>query len=197
MIVYGTGGHAKVVAAALNDQVDLFFDDNPKESTFRDVEVKRYAPDILHETPLIIAIGDGLVREQVSRLIKHRAGSVIADSAVVHSSVQIGPGSQILQNALVQPDTVIDEHVIINSSASVDHDCRIGSFCHIAPNSTLCGDVTIGRQTLVGAGAVVLPGIEIGENCVVGAGAVVIDNVPDNSTVVGNPARVVKSQHDA
>jgi acetyltransferase-like isoleucine patch superfamily enzyme len=46
---------------------------------------------------------------------------------------------------------------------------------------------------MIGAGAVVLPQIKIGENAVVGAGAVVTRDVGDHTLVVGNPARVAKS----
>jgi serine O-acetyltransferase len=50
---------------------------------------------------------------------------------------------------------------------------------------------TIGNNVVIGAGAIVLGNILIGENSRVGAGAVVTKSVPPNSTVVGNPARVV------
>ena len=50
---------------------------------------------------------------------------------------------------------------------------------------------TIGNNVIVGAGAKVLGNITIGDNCRVGAGSVVIQNVPEHSTVVGVPARIV------
>ena len=51
---------------------------------------------------------------------------------------------------------------------------------------------TLGNHVVVGAGAKVLGGISIGDNVKVGANAVVLRSVPPNSTVVGNPGRVVK-----
>ncbi len=51
--------------------------------------------------------------------------------------------------------------------------------------------VRIGPNTWIGAGAMVLKGVKIGENSIVGAGSVVMYNVPANTVVVGNPARVV------
>ena len=67
----------------------------------------------------------------------------------------------------------------------------IGDFSHIAPGAVLCGNVKVGRKSFIGAGAVIRQGIIIGDNVMVGAGAVVIRDVPDNTTVVGNPQRVL------
>ena len=50
---------------------------------------------------------------------------------------------------------------------------------------------TIGNNVIIGAGAKVLGNITIGDNCRVGAGSVVIQNVPEHSTVVGVPGRIV------
>jgi len=51
---------------------------------------------------------------------------------------------------------------------------------------------TLGNRVVVGTGAKVLGNILIGDNVKVGAGSVVVHNVPDNSTVVGVPGRVVR-----
>ena len=53
---------------------------------------------------------------------------------------------------------------------------------------------TIGNFVTIGAGAKVLGNITIGENSRIGAGSVIVDNVPENSTVVGIPGRIVKQQ---
>ena len=53
---------------------------------------------------------------------------------------------------------------------------------------------TLGNNIVVGSGAKVLGNIEIGSNSRIGAGSVVVDNVPENSTVVGIPGRIVKQK---
>jgi maltose O-acetyltransferase len=50
--------------------------------------------------------------------------------------------------------------------------------------------VTIGRDVWIGGGAIVLPGVTIGDRAIIGAGAVVTKDVPADSRVVGNPARI-------
>lgn len=51
--------------------------------------------------------------------------------------------------------------------------------------------IVIGRNVWMGAGSMILKGVRIGDNAVVGAGAVVASNVPANSIVFGNPAKVI------
>ena len=53
-------------------------------------------------------------------------------------------------------------------------------------------DVKICNNVWIGAGVIIMPGITVGENSVVGAGSVVTKDVPPNTVVVGNPARVLR-----
>ena len=77
---------------------------------------------------------------------------------------------------------------------------EIGDFVTLFQGVTLGGTgkergkrhPTLGNHVVVGAGAKVLGGIRIGDNVKVGANAVVLRSVPPNSTVVGNPGRIVK-----
>ncbi len=51
----------------------------------------------------------------------------------------------------------------------------------------------IGKKCFIGANAIIMPGINIGDEVIVGSGAIVTKDVESNSIVVGNPARIIKS----
>lgn len=52
--------------------------------------------------------------------------------------------------------------------------------------------VVVNSGSVIGAGAIILPGVEIGKESFVAAGAIVTKNVPDNSLVGGNPAKLIR-----
>lgn len=80
--------------------------------------------------------------------------------------------------------------VTIHEAASVGSNTQIE--VNVTIGETLPGFAPcIGENCLIGTGAVILGNITVGNNVKVGANAVVIDDVPDNVTVVGVPARIV------
>ena len=58
---------------------------------------------------------------------------------------------------------------------------------------TKIGCVTIGDNVFIGAGTVVLPNVVIGSNVIVGANSTVTHNIPDNTVIAGNPAKIIDS----
>lgn len=62
--------------------------------------------------------------------------------------------------------------------------------------TTVCKPVKIGNRVWIGIGATILAGVTVGDNSVVAAGAIVTKEVPPNSVVAGNPAKVIKKFND-
>lgn len=83
----------------------------------------------------------------------------------------------------------IGDNVTISDARILMHD---GSTKHVT-GYTLVGKVKIGSNVFIGADAVILPGVNIGDNVIVGAASVVSKDIPNNSVVAGNPARIIAS----
>ena len=149
-------------------------------------------PGQLNDIPCVIAIGNNITRQQIALKQSRTYLTAIHASAIVDQHVTINEGTVIMQGAIVQRDSKIGKHCIINTNASVDHDNLIGDFVHVSPGATLCGNVQIGEGTHIGAGATILPNIRIGAWCKIGAGAVVTNDIADNSTAIGIPAKVIQ-----
>jgi serine O-acetyltransferase len=105
-------------------------------------------------------------------------------------------GIEIHPAAKIGRRLVIDHGmgVVIGETAEVGDDCY---FYHqvtlgVARTSSGKRHPTVGNNVIIGAGAKVLGPITVGDNARVGSNAVVLDNVPDNTTVVGIPARPVQ-----
>ncbi len=119
-----------------------------------------------------------LAARAVSTLARHRTG------------IEIHPGATIGRGLFIDHGM----GVVIGETA------EIGDNCTLYQGVTLGGtgkDVgkrhpTLGNNVLVGSGARVLGPLIIADNCKIAAGAVVLANIPDNSTAVGVPARIVR-----
>jgi sugar O-acyltransferase (sialic acid O-acetyltransferase NeuD family) len=194
MIIYGAGGHAKVVYDCLISQGDKLvgvFDDNPDRSLNGSNVMSPYNIELLPKEELIISIGSNKTRYELANCIKHQYGIVKHHTALISDRSSIGSGSMIMANAVIQMGTKIGRHTIINTGAIIEHDSILEDFVHIGPGAVVCGEVKIENGAFIGANATVLPGVKIGEWAVIGAGAVVLNDVEKGIKVAGNPAKII------
>lgn len=124
----------------------------------------------------------------------------IAPDAHVIGNVTLGEDVGIWFGSVIRGD---NEPIVIGARSNVQEGAMfhtdpgfpvvVGEGCTIGHHAIVHG-ATIGDNSLIGMGAVVLNGARIGRNCLVGAGALVTERkeFPDNSLIVGSPARAVR-----
>jgi carbonic anhydrase/acetyltransferase-like protein (isoleucine patch superfamily) len=124
----------------------------------------------------------------------------VADSATVLGRVTMGENSSVWYGAVLRGDNdtiTLGDRVNIQDGSVLHTDhgypMVLGKDVSVGHQVMLHG-CTIGEGSLIGIQAVVLNGAKIGRNCLVGAGSVVTEGkeFPDNSLILGSPAKAVR-----
>ena len=177
-----------------NMLLEYLVDDHPPADFFHHLEIFKPAEHLLKDKKVIIAIGDGVIREKIANTIKNICDfeTLIHYSAFVSRFSDVGKGTVVMPQVCVNAEVKIGNHCIINTASVIEHDCVIEDFVHISPTVTLAGNITIKKRAQIGIGTRIIQGVTIGEDAIIGAGAVIIEDVPAGATVVGNPGKIIK-----
>ena len=122
-----------------------------------------------------------------AKYLKFLGVNISQPTGYIHPSVEFdGVNYKLIT---IGERTTISKNVLI-----LTHDYSINrGLYYLKLNETgrFLKPINIGSNCFIGARAVLLPGTSIGDNVIVGTGAVVKGNIPNNSIVVGNPAKVI------
>jgi len=98
---------------------------------------------------------------------------IISPRAYVSKYAEIGEGTVVMHDALVNSNVKIGKNCIINTKALIEHDCIIEDNCHISTGAIVNGGVVVGEGSFIGSNAVTKEIIKIPEKSFIKAGSVV------------------------
>lgn len=111
-------------------------------------------------------------------------------SLLVGDDVDVGAGAVLVRGIL--RDTVVASGARLGNMVNIGHNTFVGPNAFVSAGAILCGSSSVGEASWIAPQSVVRNSVGVGRGATVGLGAVVIRDVPDGTTVVGNPSRVLR-----
>lgn len=208
IILVGGGGHCKVIIDILkeNNDYDEILISDLKENLGKEIlGIKiEYTDDQLEDLykkgykNAFVSMGKVEINEQRKKIfnkiknIGFNTPVIISKSANVSQYSEIGEGTFIGKNVVINPGTQIGKNCIINTGSIIEHDCIIEDNVHIGPGAILSGGTYVGKNSFIGTGAIIIQNINISQDTLIGAGAVVVKDINEPGVYVGTPARKIK-----
>ena len=109
---------------------------------------------------------------------------------IIEDNCEIGCGSTIDRGSL--SNTIIGKNTFLDNQVHIAHNNKIGENCIIAGQVGFAGSSTLGNNVMIGGQAGISGHLNVGNNVQIGGGSGVIKDVPDNSKVMGYPAKDLK-----
>ncbi|MBD1157203.1 UDP-3-O-(3-hydroxymyristoyl)glucosamine N-acyltransferase [Pelagibacterales bacterium SAG-MED20] len=110
---------------------------------------------------------------------------------IINDNAEIGCGSTIDRGSI--SNTIIGKNTFLDNQIHIAHNNKIGDNCIIAGQVGFAGSSTLGNNVMIGGQAGISGHLKIGDNVQIAGGSGVIKSIPDNSRVMGYPAKDLKS----
>jgi sugar O-acyltransferase (sialic acid O-acetyltransferase NeuD family) len=154
--------------------------------------------DTTPRTPFTLGLSSATHRARAAHAAAtggwHTVEALVDPTAILPSTASVEHGAYVNAGAVLGSHASVGCHANVNRASTIGHDVRLGFAASTGPGVVLAGGVVVGAGAFVGAGATVLPELTIGAGATVGAGAVVTKDVAPGDVVIGNPARVLRTQ---
>lgn len=205
LVIIGAGGFAREVKWLANEIGGYHFvgyvvSDPDKSSPYDSTDEILGDFSWLAQNPdafdcLAMGIGNAAPRLKVANELEPLYGPDFWP-AMVHPSAnfdaptaRLGHGVQICANVIGTVNLVFEPFAMVNLACTLGHEAVLKRACTLNPTVNISGGVEIGEGALIGTGAQILQYLTVGRGAIVGGGSVVTKDVPDETLVVGIPAK--------
>lgn len=206
-VIIGAGTYGQVYSKYLSEEYDIegYFDDDDnllgKEIDSIPVIGSIFQIDEFinknKEIAIFVPIGNNKVRVKLLEdfnQLGYNTPSFIHADAKIHNSVIIGKAVYILPASNIMPMTELRDFVMVSMGVNIAHHVIVEKGCFFSQGSNIGASMLLRENAYLGISTTIMTGVKVvGANSLIGAGSVVIRNVEDGVTVVGVPARVIKS----
>ncbi|MFD2562438.1 NeuD/PglB/VioB family sugar acetyltransferase [Aquimarina rubra] len=208
-VIIGAGTQGQVYASYLKEagvNIIGFIDDNPdligKDvinipviGMYKDLFLEEFKDKI---QDVYCPIGVNAVRVSYLSTLKKEGYGIpgfLHHTVSIAPDVTIGEAVYMLAGNIVMPHTTIGNYIMINMDSTIAHHVTLEDGVFMSSGVNIGALINVRKNAYIGMGVTAMTGIkEIGKETLIGAGTVIIKDVPEYTTVVGNPARVIKTK---
>lgn len=149
---------------------------------------------------VVIAIADTALRSRLAEFFRDnrmlKFPNLIDPSVILSESVLMGEGNVICAGSILTVGVRLGDFCIMNLDCTVGHEVVMEDFVTVNPGVNISGNVRLAKGVNLGTGSQILQGRYIGANTVIGAGSVVLEDLPNDCTAVGVPAKIIKDRRE-
>jgi sugar O-acyltransferase (sialic acid O-acetyltransferase NeuD family) len=202
LVIFPYNGNGLEAIDCINNEFEFlgFIDDTPEKQGINKYGHTVYDRSFLINNPdvLILAVPGSPTSYKNRHIIiaglgieDNRFATIIHPNAQISGLATIGKNVLIMAGVVITSNAVINNHVCILPNTVIHHDSLVGSYSLLGSNISVAGSVQIGDNCYIGSGSRIINNIKVGHRCLIGMGSNVLKSIPDESKVVGNPARQI------
>lgn len=212
LLIYGAGSQAKelydlIMRNTPEKYKKIFYIDDYREEgtefyfgeTIHGDSISERFKDSKEDLEGIVAVGEPMAREILTRRFEDigiKLTTLIDKTSIVSPTAVIEEGTIICEYSTIHSNAEIGRGVLIQSFCDIGHDIRIGDFSVVSAGFSPGGGSKFGNRVFIGMNVSVKEKISVGDGAIIGMGSAVFKDVPENSTVIGNPARITKGNDE-
>lgn len=188
--IFGFGGHAREVAAQINENLTFFVDDaygNDIANPISSFDPTKYK--------LMIAVADCQCRENIVKSLPSNTTYftfIHPTALIMDSNIEIGEGSFIGAYSILTTKIKIGKHAILNRGNHIGHDTTVGNYLSMMPGSIISGNCKLGDRVYIGTNSSVREKINICNDVTIGLNSGAISDIKEHGKYGGTPLNKLK-----